>query len=127
MSLFTPIFRLFRMGTLSNPDKGYQTGGTSKINTEAGIAVSDERALKISAVWACVQLISNSVAGLPIQVFRETADGREPLKSRHYLTDILHKRPNAWMKPRDFRLAMTAQMALWNNAYAEKVFIVIGS
>ena len=122
MSIFTPIWRLFGLGGLSNPDQGYQTGATNKITTEAGINVNDERALKISAVWACVQLISNSVAGLPLTVFRESESGREKLKSRHYLTDILHGKPNAWMKPRDFRLAMTAQMALWNNAYAEKRF-----
>lgn len=122
MNLFTPILRLFGLGTLSNPDKGYQVGSVHKTSTDAGISVSDERALKISAVWACVQLISNTVAGLPIKVFRETESGRDPLKSRHYLTDLLHKRPNAWMKPRDFRLAMTAQMAIWNNAYAEKLF-----
>ena len=122
MNLFTPILRLFGIGSLSNPDKGYQVGSIHKTSTEAGISVSDERALKISAVWACVQLISNSVAGLPLKVFRETENGRDPLKSRHYLTDLIHHRPNSWMKPRDFRLAMTAQMALWNNAYAEIVY-----
>lgn len=122
MNLFTPILRLFGIGNLSNPDKGYQSGAIHKTSTEAGVSVSDERALKISAVWACVQLISNSVAGLPIKVFRETENGRDPLRSRHFLTDLLHKRPNNFMKPRDFRLAMTTQMALWNNAYAEIVW-----
>lgn len=122
MSLFSPILRLFGLHALSNPDTGYQTGSIQKTSTEAGVSVSDERSLKISAVWACVQLISNSVAGLPIKVFRETEEGREPLKSRHYLTDLLDNRPNSWMKPRDFRLAMTAQMAIWNNAYAEIMY-----
>jgi len=122
MNLFTPILRLFGIGSLSNPDKGYQVGAVHKTSTDSGVSVSDERALKLSGVWACVQLISNSVAGLPLKVFRETENGREPLKSRHFLTDLLHKKPNAWMKPRDFRLAMTAQMAIWNNAYAEIVW-----
>ena len=119
MNLFTPILRLFGIGSLSNPDKGYQVGAVHKTSTDSGVSVSDERALKLSGVWACTQLISNSVAGLPLKVFRETENGREPLKSRHFLTDLLHKKPNQWMKPRDFRLAMTAQMAIWNNAYAE--------
>ncbi len=123
MNFFAPILRLFNLGSLSNPDTGYQVGAVEKVSTSAGVSVTDERALKLSAVWACVQLISNSVAGLPIMVFRETGSGREPLKSRHYLTDLLHIRPNPWMKPRDFRLAMTAQMAIWNNAYAEKQFV----
>ena len=115
------MVRLFNNPGLSNPDHGYQLGAYEKTSTESGIRVTDERALKVSAVWACVQLISQAVAGMPISVFRETQNGRESLKSRHFLTDILHIKPNQYMKPRDFRLAMTVQMALWNNAYAEIV------
>lgn len=122
MNLFAPIRRLFSKGAISNPDTGYQAGSVESTSTRAGISVTDENALKISAAWACVQLITNTVAGMPLSVFRDTDDGRIPLKSRHFLTDLFHIRPNLWMKPRDFRLAMTAQMALFNNAYAEKQF-----
>jgi HK97 family phage portal protein len=123
MAFFASIGRLFGSRGVSNPDTGYQVGALDRIYTDSGITVTDERALKVSAVWACVQLISNAVAGLPINIFRDTESGREPLKSRHYLTDLLHSRPNSMMKPRDFRLAMTVQMALWNNAYAEQVWL----
>lgn len=121
MAIWTSFRRLFGSGGVSNPDEGYQLGAIEKTYTESGIAVTDERALKVSAVWACTQLIANSVAGLPLKVFREEEEGRKPLKSRHFVTDLLHYRPNAWMKPRDFRLAMTVQAALWSNAYAEIV------
>lgn len=119
MNIFAPIRRLFNMGGLSNPDKGYQVGALERITTRSGVSVTDERSLRISAVWACVQLISTLVASLPIKVYREGQSGREPLKSRHFMTDLLHISPNSLMKPRDFRLAMTVQMCLWNNAYAE--------
>lgn len=119
MNIWNGFARLFSGRALSNPDKGYQLGAYERLSTSAGLSVTDERALKVSAVWACVQLISNSVAGLPLNVFREEESGRVPLKSRHFLTDLLQYSPNAMMKPRDFRLAMTVQMALWNNAYAE--------
>ena len=119
MAIWNTIVRLFNAPGLSNPDKGYQLGAIEKTSTESGVSVTDERSLKVSAVWACVQMISMSVAGMPLNVFKDTPDGREPLKSKHYLTDILHGRPNRYMKPRAFRLAMTVQMALWNNAYAE--------
>lgn len=122
MNLFSPILRLFNSRSLSNPDRGYQIGAVERTTTDAGVSVSDERALKVSAAWACVQLISNSVASMPLLVFSETETGREPLKSRHFLTDLLHIKPNAYMKPRDFRLAMTVQMAIWHNAYAEIVW-----
>ena len=119
MAIWTSFRRLFGSGGISNPDEGYQLGAIEKTHTESGISVTDERALKVSSVWACVQLISQAVAGLPLNVYREEESGREPMKSRHYLTDLLHVQPNSWMKPRDFRLAMTVQMALWSNAYAE--------
>lgn len=120
--IWNTLSRLFNLPGLSNPDKGYQLGAWEKTSTEAGRTVTDEAALKISAVWACVQLIANSVAGMKLEVTRADKDGnQQALKSRHYLTDLLHIRPNRYMKPRDFRLAMTVQMALWNNAYAEIV------
>lgn len=119
MNVFTPIFRLFNRGGLSNDDTGYQIGAVEKTATAAGISVTDERALKVSAVWASVQLISNSVASLPLNAYRTTKDGQEMLKTRHFLTDLLQYQPNQYMKARDFRLAMTVQMALWSNAYAE--------
>jgi HK97 family phage portal protein len=68
-----------------------------------------------------VQLISNSVAGLPISIYNDTETGRKPIDRRHFLKDLLLSRPNRYMKPRDFRSAMTVQMALWGNAYAEIV------
>lgn len=111
--------RLFNMGKLSNADTGYQVSGGSSTATTAGMSVTDERALKVSAVWACVQLIANSVSGLPISVFNDTDTGRKPIDRRHFLKDLLIYRPNQYMKPRDFRSAMTVQMALWGNAYAE--------
>lgn len=118
MNIFMPILRLFNSG-LSNKDTGYQVGGLGRTSTAAGISVTDERALKVSAVWACVQLIANSVASLPLNAYRKTKGGQEVLKSRHFLTDLLQYQPNQYMKARDFRLAMTVQMALWSNAYAE--------
>jgi len=122
MSLFSPIMRMFSKGALSNPDRGYQIGAVERTSTGAGMSVSDERALKVSAVWACVQLISNSVASLPLNFYQATKSGREELPNRHYLRDLFDRRPNQMMKPRDFRLAMTVQMALWHNAYAEIVW-----
>jgi len=122
MSFISTILRSFSKGPLSNPDRGYQVGSTEKISTTSGTSVNDERSLKISAVWSCVQLISNSVASLPLDLFEKTKDGRKELSKRHHLVEILQKKPNPLMKPRDFRLAMTVQMALWHNAYAEIVY-----
>ncbi len=118
MNLFSRALALFGLGGISNPDKGQQVGTSGGISTDAGIAVSDERAMKVSAVWACVQYITNSVCSLPLNFYEKTDDGREEL-GRHYLNDLFHDAPNTIMKPRDFRKAMTLQLCLWSNAYAE--------
>lgn len=118
MNLFSPILKLFGVGTLSNPEIGKQVGSSGDISTDSGISVTDERSLKVSAVWACTQYITNSVCSLPIGIYEKTEKGRKELE-KHYLVDLLHNRPNALMKPRDFRKAMTLQMCLWSNAYAE--------
>lgn len=118
MNLFSPILRLFGIGALSNKDTGAQYGSVSSVDTDAGIVVTDERAMRVSAVWACVQYIVNSVCSLPIGVYEKTNDGRKEVTD-HYLNDLLHVSPNALMKPRDFRKAMTTQLCLWSNAYAE--------
>lgn len=118
MNLFSPILRLFGMGGISNTDKGAQYASTADRSTQSGIDISDERALRVSAVWACVQIITNSVASLPIRFYADVDAGREEITGRHYLKDLFHRSPNQLMKPRDLRLALTTQMALWNNAYA---------
>jgi len=117
MNLFSPILKLFGMGGLVSKDKGPQTASSGGNHTDAGISVTDERAMQVSAVWACVQYIVNSVCSLPINFYRRTSTGREELDN-HYLVDLFHRSPNALMKPRDFRKAMTTQLAIWSNAYA---------
>ena len=122
MNLFSPILSLFGFGAITNQDKGAQYGSKGSTSTDAGISVNDERALQVSAVWACVQYITNSIASVPIEFYIKTSDGRKEL-DRHALIDLFHSSPNNLMKPRDFRKAMTMQMVLWSNAYAEIIWL----
>lgn len=55
-------------------------------NTIAGVSVSMETALNASAVWACVRLLSNDIAGLPLDAYRRLADGgRQPIRLPAFL------------------------------------------
>jgi HK97 family phage portal protein len=110
--------RWFGIGSLSNQDTGKQVGYTGGASTNTGISVTDDRAMQVSAVWACVQYITNSVVSLPLGFYEHKDDGRRILKN-HALNDLFHLSPNQIMKPRDFRKAMTMQMCMWSNAYAE--------
>jgi len=118
MNLFSTALMWFMGGSLSNPDRGDQTNSINSIS-DSGINVTDERAMQTSAVWACVQYITNSVCSLPLNFYKTTSDGGRKKLTDHYLNDLFDRSPNQLMKPRDFRKAMTFQLAFWSNAYAE--------
>lgn len=118
MNLFSPILRFLGIGNLSKEDTGSQLGFVTTA-TDSGITVTDERAMQVSAVWACVQYITNSVCSLPLNFYEKLPDGSRKEITDGPLNALFHVSPNALMKPRDFRKAMTMQLCLWSNAYAE--------
>jgi HK97 family phage portal protein len=79
-----------------------------------------EAALQVSALSACVRLISGNVAKLPFHVFRMVGDERERDR-KHPLDRLLNQRPNGWQTAHEFRRMLTAHVALYGNAYAVKV------
>lgn len=86
----------------------------------AGKSVTPESALTISAVWSCVRLISETIATLPLGVYREDRDGRKQADKSHPLYRVLHDLPNADFTAAEFWEGATACLLLWGNAYAEK-------
>jgi HK97 family phage portal protein len=117
MAIWHNFLSVLGLGDIVNPDRGAQRAGPSHGATEARISVTDERAMQLSAVWACVRLITMSVSTLPLHVFRRTNDGRDRV-TNHYLDRLFNVSPNPFMTGKQFRAAMTAQLALWGNAYA---------
>lgn len=86
--------------------------------TYSGESVTVETAMRIDTVYACVRLISCTIATLPIDVLRRLADGRGQVDRNHPLYQLLHDRPNADMSAVTFLTAMFACLLLWGNAYA---------
>ena len=117
MQLFRRILAAFGAGGLANKEKGRQSSGAETRSTEANIVVTDERAMAVSAVFACVRILVQAGATLPLHVYRRTPDGREQVDD-HPLSRLLTRRPNALMNAREFRQAMWVQRVLWGNAYA---------
>ncbi|WP_400642706.1 phage portal protein [Pseudomonas aeruginosa] len=87
--------------------------------SSSGKKVTVDKAMKLSAVWACVRLISTSVAGLPLGVYERKADGSRVDARSFPLYDVVHNSPNDDMTAFQFWQAMVASMLLWGNAYAE--------
>ncbi len=86
--------------------------------TKSGIAVSEWTALNLPGVWACVTVIADAIAQLPVNVFKRTADGREALPD-HPVAKLLNTSPNEDMGAAVLIGAVQMQSLLWGNGYAE--------
>lgn len=92
----------------------------------AGVDVNTTTAEGISAVYACVAAISETVGSLPLDVYRNTDNGREKAKT-HPLYRLLHDAPNNYQTALEFREQMQRHVLLRGNAYAEIVWNPNGS
>ncbi|WP_050464393.1 phage portal protein [Herbaspirillum autotrophicum] len=77
------------------------------------------QAQSISAVYACVSAISETIGSLPLHLYRETADGDRVRASDHPLYDVLQYQANPLQTAMEFREMMQAAVLLRGNAYAE--------
>lgn len=117
-SLWARVGAWFVGGRLVTPESGSQGGPTSASGSVGESSVTDERALQISTVWACVRLISTVVASLPLDVFETVDNNRAKVGIDNPLARLLRFSPNQFMTPVEFRECMTMQLCFYGNAYA---------
>lgn len=88
--------------------------------TDAGVGVSEWTAITLPAVYACVSIIADAVAMLPLDVYEKRKDGRgsDP-KPDHPLNAIIGEQANEDMSSFDFRQTKMHHALLWGNGYAE--------
>jgi len=89
--------------------------------TASGKAVNERTAMQASAVHACVRVLAEAVAGLPVHLYRYTADGGKERLPAHPLYTLLHDAPNPEMTSFIFRETLMTHLLLWGNAYAQIV------
>ena len=88
-------------------------------STAAGKSVNEHTAMQVTAVYACVRILSEAIAGLPLNVYRYDADvGRKKVYD-HPLYRLLHDEPNPEMTSFVFRETLMSHLLLWGNAYAQ--------
>ena len=97
----------------------FRTGFVSK----TGKAVNVETALQVVTVFACLRVIAEGVAQVPLKVFRERAGGGKDSAKEHPLYDVLHRRPNPWQTSFEFRESMVFHAALAGDFYAFKSMV----
>lgn len=89
--------------------------------TDYGEIVTDYTAMSLSAVWACVNLISGTISTLPLMVYRTSTAGVRTVANDHPLYRLLHDSPNFDQTAVDFLDFISASIELWGNAYARKI------
>jgi HK97 family phage portal protein len=87
--------------------------------SHAGVVVNESNAINYSVVFACVRVIAETVASLPLHVYQRVPSGGKQRAPNHPLYDILHDLPNPEMTSFTLRETMMSHLLLWGNAYAE--------
>ncbi len=85
----------------------------------AGKAVTERGAMQMTAVYACVRILAESVAGLPLHLYQYNSKGGKEKAAAHPLFFLLHDEPNPEMTSFVFRETLMTHLLLWGNAYAQ--------
>lgn len=91
--------------------------------SSSGKVVTADKVIRLSAVWACVRLLSESISTLPLKIYERQADGSRKLAQNNPAYQILCRRPNPEMTPSRFMLMIVASVCLRGNAFVEKLYI----
>lgn len=85
-----------------------------------GMVVADEAgALRVIGIYACVRILSESIATLPLHTYKRRPGGGKDRATDHHLYYRLHDEPNPEMSSVDFWQALVGHVCLWGNSYAE--------
>ncbi|WP_128426296.1 phage portal protein [Gudongella oleilytica] len=88
-------------------------------STTSGKAVTESTAMQMTAVYSCVRILAEAVAGLPLHLYRYNASGGKEKATDHPLYFLLHDEPNPEMTSFSFRETLMSHLLLWGNAYAQ--------
>jgi len=106
--------------SLSGGSYAFFFGGTT-----SGKVVNERSAMQMTAAYACVRILAEAIASLPLHVYRysDTGDpsraGSKEKAVQHPLYNILHDEPNPEMSSFSFRETLMTHLLLWGNAYAQ--------
>ncbi len=87
--------------------------------TTAGKPVNEHTAMQMTAVYSCVRILAETLAGLPLHVYKYNDSGGKEKYLKHPLYKLLHDEPNPEMTSFTFRETLMSHLLLWGNAYAQ--------
>ena len=118
MGIFTGMFK-----SRDKPEN--KTAGSAYTfymgGTTSGKAVTERSAMQMTAVYSCVRILAEAVAGLPLHLYKYNEDGGKEKAIDHPLYRLLHDEPNPEMSSFVFRETLMTHLLLWGNAYAQVI------
>ena len=115
MSIFSGLFK-----SRDKPKDSYDSPSYSYFfgRTHSGKRVNDRTALQHIIVYACVRVLSEAIAQLPLHVYKYTDNGKERV-TKHPLYFLLHDQPNPEMTSFIFRETLMGHILIYGNAFAQ--------
>ena len=103
-------------------ENAYRNGEYSFLfgRTSSGKKVNEMTAMQTTAVYACVRILSEAIASLPLHIYKYSDKGKEMVIT-HPLYNLLHDEPNPEMTSFVFRETLMSHLLIWGNAYAQIV------
>ena len=116
MGIFSGLFKSRDKPQNSTSGSAYTffMGGST-----AGKYVNERSAMQMTAVYSCVRILAEAVAGLPLHLYKYTESGGKEKAIDHPLYLLLHDEPNPEMSSFVFRETLMTHLLLWGNAYAQ--------
>jgi HK97 family phage portal protein len=115
------ISSLWARNSSASRNIGPQDPGPLTYAQDAAATVNFDSAMQVSAVWAAVRLIAETIASLPLGIYKVDKDGNRSLATDHDLYRVLTYKPNDNQSAIEFWETMIMNLVLGGNAYAVKV------
>lgn len=116
MGIFSGLFRSRdkpQNRTVGSSYTFFMGGSTS------GKPINERSAMQMTAVYSCVRILAEAVAGLPLHLYKYNDTGGKEKAVDHPLYLLLHDEPNPEMSSFVFRETLMTHLLLWGNAYAQ--------
>ena len=114
MNIFSNLFR-----SRDKPIENSTVGGAYKFffgGSTSGKVVTERSSMQMTAVYSCVRILAEAIAGLPLHVYKYSLDGSKDKATEHPLYFLLHDEPNPEMSSFVFRETLMTHLLLWGNA-----------
>lgn len=87
--------------------------------TQSGAIVTGESAMRLSTVYKCIKVLSETIGMLPMHMYKLASDGRQRDRVRDDpVAQLLAVKPNRWQTPMQFRTMVEAHRSMRGNGYA---------